>query len=525
MVRENNHFNSNFNSASMATRIRTHLPQLLTGLCAFILLIALGRSLLLFLDYQRIVIAFPYNLDYGEGPILDQVMRLARFENIYRQDLTQPPYTIGNYPPVYQLLQIPFAWLFGPAFWYGRLINLISLVAAAVFIFLILHTVTQDWLAAAVGGLLLLANPYILHWSGFVRVDSLALGVSWAGLYCLVRWPDQRKGLVWGAIFLTAAIFTRQSYGLAAPLAGFVWLLARQPRRRAFELAVWTGGFSLTFFVICNLLSNGGFSFNIITANVNPFFWETVRNYATRIWEKMGVLVFSGAVYMLAAVWTRNKIWWLAAPYALAATASAVTIGKDGSNVNYLFEFSAGLAILAGAVLAWAGQAWQVCALTGGTWIGRRWWLVSAIMLILAGQVSQLYDWSKDEYYRWPVERAQREAEEIAGLVQYVRDAPGAVLADEFMGLIPLAGKNLGFQPFEFKQLVTGNLWDETPFINAITNREYDLILLFDPSTWDSAGARWTPAQLAALRSHYVEIDRLANTRVYAPLDIKELIK
>jgi hypothetical protein len=30
----------------------------------------------------------------------------------------------------------------------------------------------------------------------------------------------------------------------------------------------------------------------------------------------------------------------MAAPHLLASTASAVTIGKDGSNVNYLFELS-----------------------------------------------------------------------------------------------------------------------------------------------------------------------------------------
>ena len=494
--------------------IKAWAPRLLTGLAAVALVWALGRSLLLFLDYMRILITFPFNVDYGEGPILAQVMRLSHGQNIYPTDLTSLPFTIGNYPPFYHLLQLPFAWIFGPAFWYGRVINLLSQLAAVVFIALTLYTVTNDSLAAAVGGALLLAIPYILQWSGFVRVDAFALGISWAGLFVIARWPQQRKGLVVAALWLTVAIFTRQSYGLAAPFAAFVWLLSHKPRRRAFELAAWTGGFSLALFVLFNLLSAGGFYFNVISANVNPFTWLSVKDYVTQLWVHMGYLLVTSLIYLALALWLQQKVWWLAAPYLLASTASAITIGKAGSNVNYLFELSAALAFIAGAFLAWPGVT-----LDGSKWVGRRWGLKLVMMVLLVLQINGLYHWTLKDYYSWPVNRALWERDSIARMAHLVAQAEKPVLADEFMGLIPLEGKPLVFQPFEFKQLVTGGLWDQTPMIAAINSRQFDLILLYDPPTWKSRQERWTPQQLRAIESNYILAERLAQTRVYLPLN------
>ena len=494
--------------------IRTWAPRILTGLALALLVFLLARAAWTFADYITTLIGFPYNVDYGEGPVLDQVVRLSRFENIYPNDISQPPYTIGNYPPMYHLLQLPFLWLFGPAFWYGRVINLIALVAAAYFIGASLYAITKDFVAAIIGGAMLFVIPYIVHWSGFVRVDSVALGFSWAALYVIVRKPEQRKSLVITAALLTAAVFSRQSYGLAAPFAAFVWLLSHKPWKRAFELAVWTGGFSLIFFALLNLLSGGGFFFNIVTANVNPFFWDTVRHYWHQIRTNMPLLVIGSILYFLSAVWLKQKTWWVGAPYLLTSVLSAITIGKDGSNVNYLFELSAALSFTTGAIIAMPGLTLQ-----GKQWLGKRWFLKLALLLLLMLQINSMHTWTQNNFAKWAVERARNEEEEIAQMVALVEQAENPVLADEFMGLVVLGGQNLAFQPFEYKQLVTGGIWDESPFIKSLANQEFDYILLYDPPGWDSAGARWTNRQLYALRANYRETGRLANTRILVPID------
>jgi len=43
-------------------------------------------------------------------------------------------------------------------------------------------------------------------------------------------------------------------------------------------------------------------------------------------------------------------------PVLVGGTISAITIGKAGSNVNYLFEFSAGISLVAGALIAAPGK-------------------------------------------------------------------------------------------------------------------------------------------------------------------------
>ena len=155
------------------------------------------------------------------GPSSTNLYAWRASENIYHRDLSQPPYTIANYPPLFPLVQVPFVWLAGPALWYGRVISALSVVLAAVFLGLALHALTKNWLAAVAGGLTLLAFPYILSWSPLNRVDSLALGLSMAGLYVVARWPASRKGRIAAAVLLTASIFTKQSFALAAPLAVF----------------------------------------------------------------------------------------------------------------------------------------------------------------------------------------------------------------------------------------------------------------------------------------------------------------
>jgi hypothetical protein len=477
-------------------------PGLIVLITAGIVGLFLIRSEIMFLKYNWTLINFPYNVDYGEGPILDQVVRLASFQNIYQRNFDHIPYTIGNYPPLYHIVQVPFAWIFGPAFWYGRLINLLSSLGTSILIGMTIYTLTRDWLGSIIGGLFLPAIPFILHWSGFVRVDCLALLLSWIGIYSAVRWSNRRAGIILSAAFLTAAIFTKQSYGLAGPAAVFLFLLSHKPRHRAMELALWTGGFSLVLFGILNLLSHGGFNFNIITSNVNPFSWKTVHDYAQKINWNMSFIVYLSVFYLIAGYWLWRKSWFLAAPYLVAATLSGVTIGKSGSNVNYLLELSTAFSLVVGSVLVLPAQRWY--------------WKV-VILILLAAQLTDIYAWSVNEYYNWPMGRAAHEGEMIAEMVEMTRQSEKPVLADEFMGVVPLAGKKLAYQPFEFKQLILGGLWDGEPLIRDIFDKKFGYIFLYDPASWDSPHERWTVEQLDAIEQNYHQTGRLAQTIIYQP--------
>src|SRR5215813_9521020 len=105
------------------------LPKIIFILALLLLLARLSISLFEYAQLAGAALAFPFPLDYGEGPMLDQTSRLTHFENIYRNSFATPPYTVSNYPPLFQLIQVPLAWIVGPAFWYGRLISILSAVS------------------------------------------------------------------------------------------------------------------------------------------------------------------------------------------------------------------------------------------------------------------------------------------------------------------------------------------------------------------------------------------------------------
>ena len=191
---------------------------------------------------------------------------------------------------------------------------------------------------------------------------------------------------------------------------------------------------------------------------------------------------------------------------------SAVTIGKEGSNVNYLFELSSALALLAGLVVAFPGTAWS-----GFQWVGKGWWFKTLLMIGFAWQINQMYFWGLHEHYQWTTSRVENEYKDIELITEMIRDSDGLILADEFMGSIPLTGKSLSFQPFEYRQLVKSNIWNEKPFIQAIQDKKFALILLYDPAGWDAINARWTPNQLRAIENSYIMVGRFAQTQILIP--------
>ena len=539
----------------MQTKLTRYLTIVLLALALLGLAAQLYPALFDYANYAQIALTYPYSLDYGEGPLLDQTVRLAHFENIYRNTFSSPPYTISNYPPLFPLVQVPFEWIFGPALWYGRAISILGVLLTALFIGLTLFALTGDWVGSAVGGLLLLTIPYIEHWSLFNRIDELALVLSWAGLFVLVKFVglkpfpaaksipvtglaesaaalprsgwwfavrmDARAVLAqksfWAAVVLfVAAIFTRQTYALAAPFAAFFWLIFasqgtwRQRLVRAFLLGAAVALISLALFLLINLFTAGGFYLNIVVANVNTFYWKTVNNYVKEIRERFYPLLWLAGAFLVFERWVpswRTKSWALVLPYLLAAGAGSVTIGKDGSNVNYLLELSAAFSLAGGAALAWVGR-WK--------WLGWRTLARLVVIGVIAFQATIFVGWMRESFAPYLIDRSVKIGE-VAQVEQLIKQTPGLVLADEYMGLVPLAGKPLYFQPFEFKQMYDAGLWDQKPFLADIASHKFALIVWYQPSSWNAIEARYTTAQREMVLASYKLDQSFGDIYVYVP--------
>jgi hypothetical protein len=465
------------------------------------LILAQGLAVLLFLRHGWQALSFAYPLNYGEGPLLDQSVRLAAFENIYRTDLSAPPYVIANYPPLFMLAQVPFVWLFGPAMWYGRLISLVSVAAVALFVGLTLHALTRDRLASLAGALIFPAMPYVVRWSSLSRVDSLGLALSWAGLFIVARWPQKRWSVFVSALLLVAAVYTRQTYILAAPLAAFVWLASQGQRRRALQTAAIAGGACLLLFAVLNISTGEGFFLNTVTANLNDFRWERVSLNALGALLACPVLLLSSLALLLLTPRKGNGAWWLVAPYLIASIPTAVLVGKVGSDVNYLLELSAALGLATGAFIAWQR---------------RRPRLRIALIALLAVQMLALTQSSRVASGLQNYVIDQRA--EVAQLSRMVASADGPVLTDDYMGLLPERGKRIYFQPFEMTQLARDGDWDQRPFVENIANEKFPLIMIWSPPfAREIKQDRWTPRMLEEIRNHYERQGRIADMVIYQP--------
>ena len=98
-----------------------------------------------------------------------------------------------------------------------------------------------------------------------------------------------------------------------------------------------------------------------------------------------------------------------------------------------------------------------------------------------------------------------------------VHRAPGIVLADQDMGLLPLDGRPIFFQPFEMTQLARAGRWDQGPFLGDIERQAFAAILIYRIPELSLHRERWTDEMLGAIERRYVVEERVGATEVYRP--------
>jgi hypothetical protein len=257
----------------------------------------------------------------------------------------------------------------------------------------------------------------------------------------------------------------------------------------------------LSLFVLLNGVTGGGFYFNIVTANINEVKIALLQQYLGELATFMLVPVLITALFVLRVGIAKEKprAWRLLLPYIVGAALAGLTIGKVGSNINYLLEFCAAMSFAVGAMLAWQRH---VPPLRRLLMLG----LALQLFLLLPGMSYQLFSQFRLD------SRAN-----LALIAERIRSTGPSVLADEDLGQMVLAGQPLLFQPFELTQLARAGKWDQTPLLTAIERQEYALILIFKFPGLALDRDRWTDAMLAAIDQHYTAVEVIGYTVVYRP--------
>ncbi len=472
--------------------------------------------LVLFAWNSVLTIRFPYGVDYGEAPLMDQVRRIETGETLYKSSINGPPYVIANYPPVYQL------WVSGvntllhiPLFQSGRISTLFFSILSGSIIGLFSYHLTDNKWMGVFSAALFWGQPFVVVWSSVARVDMMALAFSLLGLYSLYRKYTEPVWIVIAVVCFLISAYTRQSYLLAGPLAGFIWLWNCN-RKRALIFLAGLAFAGLAVFGIINAATHGGFYTNIVTANIN----RTVLHNAVSMFRQLfiiwPVVLIIIIILVILAIYSRFKqpvgektgetaqpfIYYGWTFFTIGAVISAMTVVKIGSNVNYFLEL-----IAAGAV--WGGLSVK---LINRRRAGTRWLLIGLLLIqslwvlpfgYQAIQTTRTNFWEKLDLYQ-----------NLKITVQAATQS-GMVLSDDYMDMIVLADQRIYYQPFEYGELYYAGLWDPSALASQIEKRDFALIVIGGNSL--EKGCCWPPTVINSIEANYVP-EQSENVLIFEPM-------
>jgi hypothetical protein len=478
-----------------------------------ILGVCVGLQVIVFLLHAYQAVTFPYQLDYGEGPILQIALNVARGGPMYPA-VDQPPYLIASYVPLYYALCALGAKLAGVSFLPGRLLSCAAGLSIAVFAALIVWDRTGSEFAAFLGGGLVLAMPQLMVWATLMRVDVLALAFAFAGFYFFTR-ARRPSG---GSLFALATLTRRTTVaGMGAAYLDYARERGLWRAIQAFGLQVLAIG---ALFGAAVLITHGGLYHQLYlhtaTSVGKAWSWEQLRSL---IWVpgnpsplKLWPAYF--AVTAVAAVWCAfHRPSRALVVYFLLAGAIFLTGGRIGSAHNYLLEPMA-----IGATMT--GVMWGI--------VSRRPGMARTGLMVVAGVLAIQMVWTTQHLPETlSILHPRVDPRAAAQVVELAREAPGPVLCEE-TGLTLMAGKEPPLMPFEFTMMARAGALDPAPVYRKVREGAYPLVVLrfnpFDPREVelhragdDWKAGRWPDGVIEGVLSSYRLADTLGPYYVFVP--------
>jgi hypothetical protein len=491
---------------------------------------AVAVQVVLFLLHAYQAIVFPYQLDYGEGPILQIALEVARGRPMY-PPVAQPPYIIASYEPAHYLVSALGVRLFGPGFWWGRLVSTVSVLATALFAALIVWDRTKHRFASFITGGTILAMPHFIVWATLMRVDAMALALSVVGLWLFLR------GARWAGIPLfSLGVFTRRTT-VAAMATAYIGDAHQRGLWKAVKMLGAQVLLIAALLIGANLVTRGGMyaQLKLHTATSLGKAW-TWQQLWSLLWVpgnpsplKLWPAYF--AITLIAAIWSafhreaRVLLLWFA-----FACVIFLTGGRIGSAHNYLMEPTAVGAMMFGIMYA---------VVSGGTGRGVREPRGASagftqpaptrigLMLLAGGLAAQMVWTTQHLPETLSILQPRVDPRASQHIVNLVKQTDGPALVED-TGLTLLAGKEPPLMPFEFTMMARAKALDPEPVYRAVREVRYPLIVLrfnpFDPLEIklhtpgdDWKGGRWPDGIIAGVQTRYRLLEEVGPYFVFRP--------
>jgi hypothetical protein len=406
-----------------------------------------------------LTLAFPYDLNYGEGYVLFDAVRLAHGQPLY-VDLQQFPMVRSPYPPLFAWLWSLLVPLAGPALWPGRALEVASLLGLMMVVGWNAWRVRSGiWPAIAVVGLVA-GSPFIYQWAGYARVDLLALLFATGGVVA-AQWIRGRRGIVLAALLCALAVWTKQTTITAAFAVALA--LALRSWRSGLVFGVLVGAPTVLLSVALNAATHGEFVRHVVLGNAsNPVLPVRAAVYLV-------TFALLNLVALIAGMWwLRRALVGQPSPVAIylpVAVLAAYSAGNGGSSVNYLVEPVVALAL----VVPFAWRALPPASALAGP-------------LFAVIQLAMLVHWPNSFGTRYLADSAigrtptAEDAQIGAHLDDVVRGTAGAIIAEP-AGFAVRNGRDVYVQPIDLRAEQLQGRWRAQPLVDAFASGRFARVI------------------------------------------------
>ena len=321
------------------------------------------QSLYFFFSITLQRIAYPFELEWMEGAMLQQVARVLDGGSLYGEPtLTFVP---ALYMPLYYFVSSAAAAIAGLDFFALRAVSFSATVLTFMTLFFTAREITGHWLAGVFAAMCYATLfPYSAYWFDLARVDSLWTLLLLCTFSALVsfRVQQQQRWLWISALAWVFAFLTKQASVFLLPFLGLV-VWSWGSFRLAFFYALMIVG--LTVPVLWQLQQQLGERFLFYTLQMASTHGVTVfgfqRFFASLIFDAIGFFCVAGSFLYVASGSWRDKLGWLWM-FVGFITVSMISRAYAGAFFNVLMPMFVAFALLAGCAFYLWGQQ-----------LGRRW--------------------------------------------------------------------------------------------------------------------------------------------------------
>ena len=166
------------------------------------------------------------------------------------------------------------------------------------------------------------------------------------------------------------------------------------------------------------------------------------------------------------------------------------SLGKQGSDTNYLLEWCVTSFLLLGVGLSRVRSPGRQC-LVYGVLIGQ--------LLAWVGPVEGLRQ----------VKQRMHEREEFYDRISsLIKKIPGKVLSED-MGLLTASGREIFYEPFPMGQMSYSGVWDQKPILDELDKKGFSLVVLYTYVPLLIKNRTFTPEFIAMFKKRYRYLGRI----------------